>query len=101
MTRFLTFVIYAAFCTHYAAAQVNESGKRQYEERCVGCHGADGRGGGHGPGIVDVQRPRATTRDAVRVVIQKGIPDGGMPAFQIPDGEADTIAAYVLRLRQP
>jgi alcohol dehydrogenase (cytochrome c) len=37
----------------------------------------------------------------VRVVIQKGIPDGGMPAFQIPDGEADTIAAYVLRLRQP
>ena len=63
-------------------------GKRQYEARCAGCHGADGAGGGHGPAIVDVRRPRATTLEAVRVVIQKGIPEGGMPAFPISDEEA-------------
>ena len=72
-------------------------GKRQYQARCTGCHGDDGAGGGHGPAIVDVRRPRATTLEAVRVVILKGLPEGGMPAFPIPDEEAGAIAAYVMR----
>src|SRR6202042_1140813 len=71
------------------------------EARCVGCHGADGTGGGHGPNIVDVRQPRATSREAVRNLILKGIPDGGMPAFQISELEADAIAAYVMALKQP
>jgi len=90
-----------ALCARYAGAQANESGKRLYEARCVGCHGADGTGGGHGPGIVELAKPRATTQDAVRLVIQKGVPDGGMPAFPISDGEAGQIAAYVMGLRRP
>ena len=57
-----------------------------------GCHGEDGTGGGHGPNIVDVRRPRATSKNEVRDLILKGIPDGGMPAFQISDAEADAIA---------
>ena len=47
-----------------AAAQPAAVGKLQYQARCVGCHGEDGTGGGHGPSIVDVQRPRATTLSA-------------------------------------
>ena len=77
-------------------AQTVDSGKRLYQGLCVGCHGEDGSGGGHGPSFLDVRRPRATSREAVRNLILKGIPDGGMPAFQMPDEQADAIAAYVM-----
>jgi PQQ-dependent dehydrogenase (methanol/ethanol family) len=99
MKRIFTFAIGLAVCAP-AHAQTNDAGKRQYEERCAGCHGADGAGGGHGPGILDVRRPRATTREAVRLLIQKGAPEVGMPAFPISDEEAGAIAAHVMRLRQ-
>jgi mono/diheme cytochrome c family protein len=65
-----------------------DTGQRQYEARCAGCHGADGNGGGHGRGIVGSQRDR----DAVREIILKGIPAAGMPAFAIPSAEAEAIA---------
>src|SRR5690242_4530739 len=100
MRRFRIFTL-AALWIVSATAQTDNAGKRQYEERCAGCHGADGTGGGHGPAIVDMRRARATTVENVRAVIQKGIPEAGMPAFPIPDAEAGAIAAYVMRLRQP
>jgi len=93
--------IFALILLHHAAAQPPDAGKRQYQARCVGCHGEDGSGGGHGPNIVDVRRSRATTLEAVRALILKGIPDGGMPAFQIPEEEAGAIATYVMSLKQP
>ncbi|HEV2444678.1 MAG TPA: PQQ-binding-like beta-propeller repeat protein, partial [Candidatus Sulfopaludibacter sp.] len=74
-------------------------GRRAYVERCGGCHGEDGRGGGHGPRIVEPAHSRAATRDAVRSLILRGIPDGGMPAFAISNAEADAIAAHVMTLR--
>src|SRR5260370_35945535 len=101
MIRILTLAFSIALFIDYAAAQTMEAGKRQYLARCVNCHGEDGSGGRHGPNIVDVQRPRATSQEAVRTLILKGIPDGGMPAFQISDEEAGAIPAYVMRLKQP
>jgi alcohol dehydrogenase (cytochrome c) len=77
------------------------SGKRAYEARCVGCHGEDGTGGGHGPAIVNVARPRATTKAAVVDLIHKGIPDRGMPSFRVSDEEASAIADYVMFLKAP
>jgi alcohol dehydrogenase (cytochrome c) len=85
----------------HITAQPADSGKRAYEARCVGCHGADGTGGGHGPGFVSLARPRATTAEELRGLIVKGIPEAGMPAFRISDAEASAIAAYVRRLREP
>src|SRR5260370_37935142 len=84
-----------------APAQTVETGKRLYQGLCVGCHGEDGSGGGHGPSFLDVRRPRATSLEAVRSLIIKGIPDGGMPAFKMPDSQADAIAAYVMTLKKP
>src|SRR5262245_61893725 len=95
MTRFFTQLLCLSVVMQCAAAQTVD-GKRQYQARCAGCHGEDGTGGGHGPGIVNVRRPRATSREAVRNVILKGIPDGGMPAFAMPEREADAIAAFVM-----
>ncbi len=75
------------------------AGKSAYLARCVGCHGEDGSGGGHGPGGVDLRRSRITTRDTVRDLILKGSADGRMPAFQISKEEAGSIAGFVLTLK--
>jgi PQQ-dependent dehydrogenase (methanol/ethanol family) len=101
MTRISTLVLGMALLFHDALAQTADDAKRQYQARCVGCHGEDGTGGGHGPAIVDVRRTRATSQAAVRNLILNGIPDGGMPAFRISQQEADAIAAYVMVLKQP
>src|SRR5947199_8590125 len=95
-----TLAIGLVFAAGLVRAQA-DAGKRQYQALCVGCHGEDGSGGGHGPGFLDVRRPRATSQDAVRNLILKGIPDGGMPAFKMSDAEADAVATYVMRLKQP
>jgi cytochrome c553 len=101
MIRIFTLAVCIPLLVHQAVGQTADAGKRQYQSRCVGCHGEDGTGGGHGPRIVDVPRPRAVSLEAVRNLILKGIADGGMPAFQISDAEADAIAAYVITLKAP
>jgi PQQ-dependent dehydrogenase (methanol/ethanol family) len=101
MIRISTLAICIAVFGNLATAQAPDAGRRTYQARCVGCHGEDGTGGGHGPNIVDVRRPRATSKDEVRDLILKGIPDGGMPAFQMPVAEADAIAVFVMTLKTP
>jgi len=91
-------VLVIALAAACAAAQTPDTARRQYVSRCAGCHGEDGLGGGHGPAIVDVKQPRATTKDAVRALILSGNPDG-MPAFRISKEEADSIAGFVMTLR--
>jgi PQQ-dependent dehydrogenase (methanol/ethanol family) len=96
-----TLVLSILLLVHLSGSQAADTAKQQYQARCVGCHGEDGTGGGHGPNIVDVRSPRATSQEAVRNLILNGIPGGGMPAFQISEQEADAIAAYVMMLKQP
>jgi len=80
-------------------AQPSDAGKRAYLARCVGCHGEDGAGGGHGPGILHVRAPKATTRAAVSDVIRNGLPASGMPAFPLPAPELEAIADFVWSLK--
>jgi len=101
MKRIATLAIFLALHGIVVSAQTVDSGKQLYQGLCVGCHGEDGSGGGHGPSFLDVRRPRATSLEAVRNLIIKGIPDGGMPAFKMPDAQADAIAAYVMALKKP
>ena len=54
-------------------------GKREYQARCVGCHGEDGSGGGHGPGILAGRiRSRQAVSDAeiTRVALLAMIEEG-------------------------
>src|ERR1700739_2722590 len=101
MIRISTLAICIAVFWNLASAQAPDAGRRTYQARCVGCHGEDGTGGGHGPDIVDVRPPRAPSEDEVRDLILKGIPDGGMPAFQMSTQEADAIAVFVMTLKTP
>jgi len=99
MIRISTLLICLALFGNHGSAQTAEAGRRPYQARCASCHGDDGTGGGHGPSIVDLRSPRATSKDAVRDLILKGIRGGGMPAFQVPTSEADAIAVFVMTLK--
>jgi alcohol dehydrogenase (cytochrome c) len=88
-----------AFFVADTLAQTITPGKRQFQARCASCHGEDGTGGPRGFNIVDVRRPRATSKEAVRALIRKGIPNRGMPPFSISDKELDSITAYVMSLK--
>jgi alcohol dehydrogenase (cytochrome c) len=106
MTRLLpTVLLVCTFAVVIAIGTVaqapSDAGRNAYQSRCVGCHGADGAGGGHGPSIVDVRQPRAASREALRQLIRNGLPDLGMPAFAMPDAELDALAAYVEFLKAP
>ena len=77
-------------------AQIPDAGKREYQARCVGCHGEDGSGGGHGPGIL---AGRIRSRQAVSDVIRNGIPGTAMPAFSVGAAELGAVADYVVKLK--
>ncbi|MBI2688892.1 MAG: PQQ-dependent dehydrogenase, methanol/ethanol family [Acidobacteria bacterium] len=83
----------------FAGAIYGQAGKSAYLSRCVGCHGEDGSGGGHGPGILNVRASRVVSRQALLDVIRNGIPAAGMPAFALPANEVEAIADYVTVLR--
>ena len=84
-----------------AGLQSADPGRTAFEARCAGCHGSDGAGGGHGPAIVDLRQPRATTPAALRDLIQNGLPASGMPAVALPAAELNAIVSFVETLRSP
>src|ERR1700680_3839623 len=101
MIRISTLAIGMALLWNHATAQTADAGRGPYQARCASCHGEDGTGGGHGPNVVDVRRPRATTVEALSSLILKGIPDAGMPAFPISAEQARAIASYFMSLKLP
>src|SRR5262249_2049776 len=101
MARIVFLLLVVASFAPHATPQPLDEGKKQFEARCVGCHGSDGAGGAHGPSFLDVRRPRATSKEALRELIRKGIPDAGMPPAPMSDAEADAIIAYVELLKAP
>jgi alcohol dehydrogenase (cytochrome c) len=98
--RISTLTICAALVWAGVHAQTDD-GKRQFQTRCASCHGEDGTGGARGFNIVNVRQPRAGSKEAVRDLILKGIPDRGMPPFPVSDPELESIATYVMSLRPP
>ena len=100
-------VILAAvlFVTGTLAAQdpgaaPQESGRQQFEARCVRCHGADGAGGELGPDIVH-SGVRGRSVEELRDLIRTGIPDAGMPAVSLSEPRLSELAAYVRSLIAP
>ncbi|MGA2135678.1 MAG: PQQ-binding-like beta-propeller repeat protein [Bryobacteraceae bacterium] len=70
-------------------------GRRRFEARCGGCHGADGAGGERAPAIGSGERERVDSEESVRALIHSGIPDAGMPPFDIPEPELSQLVAFV------
>src|SRR5882724_4037085 len=64
-----------------------EAGRARFNVRCAGCHGQDGLGGERAPAIGRAWRSRIESEATLRDTILHGIPDAGMPAFNVPPEE--------------
>ena len=78
-----------------------QDGARSFAQRCAGCHGADGAGGERAPEIVYAARFTAQSADDLRRVIERGVPDAGMPGFALPAAEMKALVAHIETLRAP
>ena len=78
------------------AAQANPAdGKRLFGENCSGCHGADALGSDKAPALAGNRSLTNRSVRRLRDLIKLGIPDNGMPAFDLPDKDLDALAEFV------
>jgi alcohol dehydrogenase (cytochrome c) len=82
-------------CAVYA--QAPDAGRKVFENRCSGCHGADGNGGELGPPIAR----RAAARSDVELtkVVTEGITSRGMPANKLAEPEMKELIRFLRTLR--
>ena len=71
------------------------AGRKRFQIRCSGCHGTDGTGGERAPAIGHGDRSRLESDTGIRDIIRSGIPEAGMPAFDVPPDELDLLVAFV------
>jgi PQQ-dependent dehydrogenase (methanol/ethanol family) len=98
--RYSPVFLAALLCAWPVTGQDNLAGRRLFAARCASCHGADGGGGEFGPDIADV-RGLSHRNANLAEFIKSGNPDGGMPAFPLPQQDIDALAALVAGLRAP
>ena len=68
-----------------------------FENRCSGCHGADGNGGDLGPAIA--RRGVNLTDAQIKTTILEGIPTRGMPASSLGDPELPQLISFLRTMR--
>lgn len=72
-----------------------ERGRKQFEQSCGFCHGADGTGA-RGPDLVRSPLVAHDVKgDQIGQVVRQGRPDKGMPAQALSDGQIADIAAFL------
>ena len=87
----------AVFIAVSAAAQ-NTATPEQFLKLCALCHGAEATGGDRGPSLVSNGRLRGGRSAAeIRDIILNGTP-GGMPAFNLPELQLQTLTNFVRSL---
>src|SRR5262249_17296672 len=109
LLAFAPYLIWFETTSREAAAQrpqagdpiLIDAGKRHFEAHCAACHGADGKGGERGPDIVSPENARRRSADDLSELIRRGIPAGGMPAFQLPARELQELIAFVRSISAP
>lgn len=77
-----------------------ERGKATYGVNCAFCHGSDARGGEGGPNLI---RSEVLLNDVhgelITPIVQKGLPDRGMPKFNMTAAQISDIAAFIHSFR--
>ncbi len=78
-------------------AQAVNPGRVQFERLCARCHGADGRGGEMGPGVVS--RLGLRTDAELSALVRDGLPAKGMPGHPLPDADLRALVTFARTLR--
>ncbi len=73
------------------------AGRKAFENRCSGCHGADGNGGELGPPIV--RRVANLTDAQIATTVLEGLPTRGMPANAIAEADMTPLIAFLRTMR--
>ncbi len=82
-------------------AQDLAEGKQLYDAQCQVCHGEDAHGSDRAPELSGSRKLRSRSTGQIREIIHKGIPQGGMPAFDLPAPKLDALAALIHSLNSP
>ncbi len=71
-------------------------GKQLFEANCSFCHGPDARGGETGPNLVRAQVVLDDQHgELITPIVHNGIPDKGMPKFELSETNIADIAAFL------
>jgi PQQ-dependent dehydrogenase (methanol/ethanol family) len=70
-------------------------GQRVYAKHCVGCHGADARGAEQAPGLIGNLQAKSRSVAQLRELIRHGVPETGMPPFNLTAAQLDALAVFV------
>lgn len=75
-------------------------GKQIFVSSCGTCHGMDGRGGVHAPGIAASAAVERLSDEEIERIVRNGIPSGGMPSFRaLGPGKIQAVVAYLRALQ--
>lgn len=80
-----------------AFAQSDSRGAAIFAGQCAICHGQQGEGG-RGPALAKPKLRNASDDGALRRIIRRGIPGGGMPGTWLNESEVQDVAAHVRSL---
>ena len=81
------------------ASQAAAQPPQQFAARCAGCHGADARGSGQGPGLAHNARVARQSIEQLRDYLQRGNVAAGMPSFQeLSQDDLTALARYLRRI---
>ena len=69
--------------------------QKVYAERCAGCHGPDFRGTDQGPALIGNPPVRRMSLQRLRGIIRDGIPNTGMPPFDLAPHDIEALASFV------
>lgn len=96
---------------------VRTPGQRTYETYCIGCHGADGKGGGQAAVFLNPKPRNFVSGDykyfhfgearpfpsdaSLEMTVRNGLPGSSMPAFPLlTEQELQSVIGYVKNFRQ-
>ena len=103
LTRLLGFTALTTVCLAQPDVNPNPAaliaeGRKQFGSHCAGCHGGDGLGGERAPTIAQPESRWLKSAESIRELLKNGIPDAGMPSFQLSAAETRAIVAFVQSL---
>jgi cytochrome c oxidase cbb3-type subunit 3 len=79
---------------------VVDRGKALYGVNCSFCHGSDARGGEGGPNLIRSQvLLNDQNGELLAPIVQKGLPDRGMPKFDMSNTQVADISAFIHSFR--